>query len=186
MWMGGAFYGILAILGTIFIFIAEKDARPILRPVLIGLTSLFALIGIMLLAIYLPNRNKRRRRHLERIKAIEEGEDFEDIPELTEDVLNSPTIQERSSRRVVKKKKKLVLNYRKKKLIFKGEIKGKNCPICKLELRENQDILGCPQCKTPFHEDHLIQWMESENSCPVCGEAYAIINREKVIRTKKE
>ncbi|MHA1505300.1 MAG: RING finger protein, partial [Candidatus Heimdallarchaeota archaeon] len=71
-------------------------------------------------------------------------------------------------------------------LIFKGKIKDERCPICKLELRDGQEILACPQCKTPFHENHLIQWMDSENSCPVCGEAYAIIVREKKIRTKKE
>ncbi|MHA1355701.1 MAG: hypothetical protein ACTSR1_11065 [Candidatus Heimdallarchaeota archaeon] len=50
----------------------------------------------------------------------------------------------------------------------------------------DQEILVCPQCKTPFHENHLILWIDKENSCPVCGEAYAIINREKEIRTKKE
>ncbi len=186
MCIAGLGYSIIIIVIAIFIFITDKEARPVLQPVLIGVVILLAIIGVTVLAIYLPNRNKRRRMHLERIDAIEAGDDTESIPELTEDVLDRPTVQERSSRRVVKKKKKLVLNYRRKKLVFKGKITDEKCPICKLDLRVDQEILACPQCKTPFHEGHLIQWISTENSCPVCGEAYAIIDREKKIRTRKE
>lgn len=175
-----------ALIFLIAIFVADKDARPILQPVLIGVAILITLIAGMVTYIMLAGRNRKRREFQRRINEIEEGEENESISELTEDVLEQPTISERSSRRVVKKKKKLVLNYRKKKLVYKGDVTGKNCPICKLQLRKDQELLACPQCKTPFHEDHLIQWMGSKNSCPVCGEAYAIIDREKEIRDKEE
>ena len=159
----------------IFIVIVDKDARPVLQPVLIALAILFTLIAGMVTYIILANRNKKRREYLKRIREIEAGEAEGTIPPLSEDAIERPTIRERFSRRVVKKEKKLVLNYRKKKLLYKDSIQGKNCPICKLELRKDQVILACPQCKTPFHEDHLIDWLNTGNNCPVCGEAFAII-----------
>lgn len=174
------------IIPLIFIFVVDKDARPLLQPILIVIVSVLTVVGITILVIYLTSRDKRRKMILDRINAIEDGEDNDTIPELTEDVINQPNSYERSNRRVVKNKRKLILNYKKKSLVFKGKIKDEKCPICKLELRDNQNILVCPQCKTLYHEDHLIQWIDKENCCPVCDEAYAIIDNEKEIKTKKE
>ena len=43
------------------------------------------------------------------------------------------------------------------------------CAICKLEIRENQKIIQCPNCLAVFHEEHYKDWLERENTCPVCS-----------------
>ncbi|MHA1440773.1 MAG: RING finger protein [Candidatus Heimdallarchaeota archaeon] len=182
--LGPILYFPLILIILIIIFVTDTESRPLVQPILIAVAIFLTIIAGVITMIMMVNRNKKRREFMRQIQAIEEGET--DTPPLSEELLEEPTINERISRRVVKKKRKLVLNYQKKKLVFKGELKGEKCPICKLDLREDQEILVCPQCKTPFHENHLILWIDKENSCPVCGEAYAIINREKEIRTKKE
>ncbi|MFW9923844.1 MAG: RING finger protein [Candidatus Thorarchaeota archaeon] len=44
-----------------------------------------------------------------------------------------------------------------------------NCGICKLEIRKHQQISTCPQCGTLFHKEHLGDWLQKEDKCPVCG-----------------
>ena len=43
------------------------------------------------------------------------------------------------------------------------------CMICKLPFQEEQLIFECPECKSLFHIDHLVDWMLENNDCPVCG-----------------
>jgi len=40
--------------------------------------------------------------------------------------------------------------------------------ICKLALRNNQEILICPFCQSYFHEEHLQEWLQIADDCPVC------------------
>ncbi len=42
------------------------------------------------------------------------------------------------------------------------------CMICKLALRNNQEILICPFCQSFFHEEHLQDWLQLADDCPVC------------------
>ena len=118
------------------------------------------------------NRKKRAfARMLNDIEETEEGRSAEELQQLTEDRnvrLPRPEI--------VVQKKKNVKTYRAKQVQYTGEIKGKKCPICKLKIRKDQDVLGCPKCQTPFHYNHLFQWLTTKNSCPVCGEEYVIKN----------
>jgi len=58
MWVGGAGYLVIIIIIMVFIFIVDKEARPVLQPVLIGVASIFALLGVTVLAIYLPKIQK--------------------------------------------------------------------------------------------------------------------------------
>ena len=53
-------------------------------------------------------------------------------------------------------------------LEYRGEIEGKVCAICKLTFRENDIILSCPNCQSLFHENHLLEWLEINDRCPVC------------------
>ncbi len=57
-----------------------------------------------------------------------------------------------------------------KKMIFKGKITGEKCSICKLALRKKQTIVQCAKCHALFHYDHLNNWFEKNNDCPVCDE----------------
>ena len=51
---------------------------------------------------------------------------------------------------------------------YKGDCESKCCSICKLELRENQKIFMCTFCKNLFHKEHIFEWLENDNECPVC------------------
>ena len=53
-------------------------------------------------------------------------------------------------------------------LEYRGKIEGKVCTICKLYLSKGQLILYCPTCESLFHEEHLFEWFELNNECPVC------------------
>jgi hypothetical protein len=43
------------------------------------------------------------------------------------------------------------------------------CFICKLEIDKNVKIYRCPECKSPFHMDHLSDWLNENADCPVCN-----------------
>ncbi len=47
--------------------------------------------------------------------------------------------------------------------------KNSICSICKLSIDENKEILVCPDCKSPFHKEHLIDWLSEHTDCPICG-----------------
>lgn len=42
------------------------------------------------------------------------------------------------------------------------------CMICKLALKEGQDIKQCPMCQSMFHHEHIIDWLRMKGICPVC------------------
>lgn len=52
---------------------------------------------------------------------------------------------------------------------YKGDIEGKTCAICKLELRSGQKIVQCSLCDNLFHEEHLVSWLLDNTDCPVCN-----------------
>lgn len=57
---------------------------------------------------------------------------------------------------------------------FSWIILGK-CSICKLEIREKQDILVCNFCNSMFHEEQLIQWLKTDANCPICQREITLI-----------
>ena len=132
------------------------------------------IVSLIFLIGYIRTHNRKKRtfaRMLNDIEETEEGRSAEELQQLTEDRnvrLPRPEI--------VVQKKKNVKTYRAKQVQYTGEIKGKKCPICKLKIRKDQNVLGCPKCQTPFHYNHLFQWLTTKNSCPVCGEEYVIKN----------
>lgn len=142
--------------------------------VLVILSFLLLVIFLVFLIGYVKTHKRKKRafaRMLDDIEETEEGISAEELQQITEETnvrLPRPEI-------VVQKKKK-VKTYRAKQVQYTGEIRGKKCPICKLKIRKDQDVLGCPKCKTPFHYEHLFKWLTTKNSCTVCGEKYIIKN----------
>jgi len=53
-------------------------------------------------------------------------------------------------------------------LIYKGKITEEICPICKLSLEKKDTILQCPNCQSLFHDQHFIEWVIKNESCPTC------------------
>ena len=45
------------------------------------------------------------------------------------------------------------------------------CLICKLEIRQDQATKQCPNCDSLCHKNHLLNWLEEHNNCPVCSQA---------------
>jgi len=45
------------------------------------------------------------------------------------------------------------------------------CMICKLSLRKNQEIMKCPFCHSYFHSEHLQEWLQIADDCPVCNKS---------------
>jgi hypothetical protein len=45
---------------------------------------------------------------------------------------------------------------------------GQKCMVCKLELKDEQDIIYCPYCKGPAHISHLLEWVHMNGTCPIC------------------
>lgn len=43
-----------------------------------------------------------------------------------------------------------------------------SCAICKTHIPPKEAI-HCPHCHTPFHRDHLLEWLKIRGTCPNCG-----------------
>ena len=43
------------------------------------------------------------------------------------------------------------------------------CSICKLKIDKNEKIYRCPECRSPFHIEHLADWLNENSDCPVCN-----------------
>ncbi len=48
------------------------------------------------------------------------------------------------------------------------ERKPSICMICKLPLKDTQDISRCPMCHNLFHAEHIFEWLKVKGKCPVC------------------
>ena len=83
-----------------------------------------------------------------------------------QDVVEENRVREEKRKIEIVEQKKREKNI--ERLIYKGNIEGKVCAICKLDLRKKQKIVACPQCQTLFHKEHLEEWLEKEEKCPIC------------------
>ena len=45
----------------------------------------------------------------------------------------------------------------------------KHCSICKLPIKEGQEVSTCPHCQYPAHTNHWSQWIRMRDTCPVCN-----------------
>ncbi len=119
--------------------------------------------------------NRKRRKQIRELgfDRLEDGEQALSSEELEERYNQRLAMRQNSERRrpVI-----ALLNERPsnetllKKMTFKGDIAGEKCSICKLDLRKKQTIVQCPKCHALFHNDHLSNWFEKNNDCPVCDE----------------
>ena len=66
------------------------------------------------------------------------------------------------------KKSKVIISSLKTE-ISDDECTGEFCSICKLLIRKDQEISICPYCESIFHKEHLSDWLELADDCPVCN-----------------
>lgn len=57
------------------------------------------------------------------------------------------------------------------------------CSICKWLIHSKDDLIECPRCNSPFHQNHLLEWIKMKGDCPVCRErlSSSMINRQDVV-----
>lgn len=181
----------LAFLVAVGIFIATFVSQDINSEIsaLIPLASIIILscivYGAGLLLTTQNRKQQERRQRRKRRKQIREAEldQFEEgeqamSPEELEERYNQRQAQRQAqAQNSVRRRPVLVMLNEKpsneimlKKMVFKGKISGKKCSICKLDLRKKQQIVQCSKCLALFHHDHLSNWLEKNNNCPVCNE----------------
>ncbi|HMF32886.1 MAG TPA: hypothetical protein VKK79_15795 [Candidatus Lokiarchaeia archaeon] len=57
----------------------------------------------------------------------------------------------------------------KQNVFYLAERKNPTCQLCDQEIEMNDRLLTCPYCHTPFHKDHLIEYInEVKERCPYC------------------
>jgi hypothetical protein len=42
------------------------------------------------------------------------------------------------------------------------------CMICNLEVKTSDEVAWCPSCGNIGHKNHLLEWLHTHNSCPIC------------------
>jgi len=138
------------------------------------ISALFFTFSLVLVIGFARIHNKKKRTFARMLREIDEREEGLSAEELQR--ISDETRVRIPRPEVIYRKTKKVKTYKARQIQYSGEIKGKKCPICKLEIDKKDDVLGCPKCLTPFHYDHLFIWLQAKNSCPVCGEVYMIKN----------
>lgn len=74
---------------------------------------------------------------------------------------------------VVRTRRKKSRNINQMKSVYQPTIKGESeeeliCMICKLEIFPGDIVYICPNCKSYYHENHLLNWLVIKATCPVC------------------
>ena len=131
---------------------------------------LFLCLSIYLLVNYLGLTRKKRawKRHVREMQEGEEGSNYLDKGRM----MQFQDIQERSNESANRRALDIVEEELRRKdltkYLYQGKITNEICQICKLTLRKKQKICQCPGCNSLFHKNHLEEWLETENNCPVC------------------
>ncbi|MFX1337093.1 MAG: hypothetical protein ACFFDK_00635 [Promethearchaeota archaeon] len=56
----------------------------------------------------------------------------------------------------------------KKETIKVSTVSKSNCAVCGKEIEIFDDVSGCPICQTKAHREHLLEWIKTKHSCPIC------------------
>ncbi|HUU78133.1 MAG TPA: RING finger domain-containing protein [candidate division Zixibacteria bacterium] len=142
------------------IWIAPENTSLIL--IIVGI-SVAVIIGLIYLIIFILNRKQKKN---EKIRKELRNLNNQRSNEITSLENTRPRI----STHIIKKEKEdkgIILS---KSILFKGKLKVDDfCGICKLSLRDDQEIYHCPKCQNLFHEEHLIDWLLTNQNCPICN-----------------
>jgi len=163
---------------TIFrVVIASEENTRGIAIVFLSLESVVFICLTLLLVIYLIAKTRQKRKWKKQFREIQEGEEGQQYIN-KEEVMRYQEVIEENRLREERRKIEIVEQKKKEKnlerFVFKGDIKGKICKICKLDLRKKQKVVACPQCQSLFHKEHLEEWLEKSQNCPVCSEKLPI------------
>ena len=55
--------------------------------------------------------------------------------------------------------------------IVRGEDTSTECPICRKNIEENEQLAICPFCSNNFHMNHFEETLKVTGKCPVCQQS---------------
>ena len=61
----------------------------------------------------------------------------------------------------------VILDIKKEAIKVSTASKSK-CAVCGKEIEIFDDVAGCPICQTKAHREHLVEWIITKHSCPIC------------------
>jgi hypothetical protein len=51
---------------------------------------------------------------------------------------------------------------------FLSDGKGEPCSVCRTRIKAGERIVLCPHCHGQAHRDHMIDWLKTKKTCPLC------------------
>ncbi len=154
---------LLFVLSTLLLFAAlalgiqQKRSAAIIT----GVIGLILLVTAIVFAIYLERKTKAVY-HYETPASIKEkrNQAQEIYKQRVEEAI------QRATSRIIEIAPNKVLTAIKFDKLLNNDV----CMVCKLYLNETDEILQCPVCESLYHKDHLLDWIRTKNSCPVCAQ----------------
>ncbi|MHA1969517.1 MAG: hypothetical protein ACW964_17180 [Candidatus Hodarchaeales archaeon] len=64
------------------------------------------------------------------------------------------------------------LHHSKRKYVL---IEEDNCAICRQSINSVQELVHCPKCNSPFHDEHFAEALKVKGLCPVCNASVKIV-----------
>jgi len=74
----------------------------------------------------------------------------------------------------------VVLDIKKETIKVSTASKSK-CAVCGREIEIFDDVSGCPICQTKAHREHLVEWIKTKHSCPICKKSLNVSSTGVII-----
>jgi hypothetical protein len=75
----------------------------------------------------------------------------------------------------------IVLNSKKDRIIIMSDSNKQKCSVCGKPIEIFDKFLRCPICEEKGHENHMIEWIQKEGTCPVCKKSISISRLGRLI-----
>jgi len=69
----------------------------------------------------------------------------------------------------------------KKETIKVSTVSKSKCAVCGKEIEIFDAVSGCPICQTKAHREHLIEWIKTKHSCPICKKSLNVSSTGVII-----
>jgi len=74
----------------------------------------------------------------------------------------------------------VILDIKKETIKVSTASKSK-CAVCGKEIEIFDDVSGCPICQTKAHREHLVEWIKTKHSCPICKKSLNVSSTGVII-----
>jgi len=74
----------------------------------------------------------------------------------------------------------VILDIKKETIKVSTASKSK-CAVCGNEIEIFDDVSGCPICQTKAHREHLVEWIKTKHSCPICKKSLNVSSTGVII-----